>query len=503
MKAIKNIVAGLATVLALSSCGGDFLDTDYKRYLGQDEVGAIAADDPTAFLNGIWSWMVNYDPLDYGPDEGIDDTWGYMSILHVADLNSSDMLMSNIHWFNYDYQMDNRMSPWRRPLSHWTILYGMVDRANTLISLYPNGPQNDAEKVVAGQAKAVRGLAYLMLIQLFQNPIDADGNIAEDRAGVPIIYTAADGKTAAEMDEAKGRNTVKDVLAFIEKDLTDAVSYLTNADYARLSKNNIDANVANGLLARYYLLTQQWDKAASAANTARQGYKPMSLDALHDGFLDIKNAEWMWGFEHNAETTTLYASFFSHVSNLESGYAGLGFAPRCIDAMLYSQIPDDDERKTLFNGPDGDESQPTAAAQLPYANLKFGSDGELTEDYVYMRAAEMYLIEAEALVRQGDKAKAATVLGELMANRQPSWEKKSVTLNDILLQRRIELWGEGFAFFDLKRTNRGFVRNYEGTNHVAGAYTFDLEPQDPAWTYQIPDAEIQENTHISNKDQND
>ena len=95
------------------------------------------------------------------------------------------------------------------------------------------------------------------------------------------------------------------------------------------------------------------------------------------------------------------------------------------------------------------------------------------------------------------------VLGELMANRQPSWEKKSVTLNDILLQRRIELWGEGFAFFDLKRTNRGFVRNYEGTNHVAGAYTFDLEPQDPAWTYQIPDAEIQENTHISNKDQND
>ena len=499
MKAIKNIVAGLAAVLALSSCGGDYLDTDYKRYLGQDEAARIASEDPAAFLNGIWSWMVEWNP--YGGEA--DDEWGYMCILHVADLNSSDMLMSNIHWFNYDYEMDNRMSPWRRPRAHWTILYGMVDRANTLISLYPNGPQNESEKVVAGQAKAVRGLAYLMLIQLFQNPVDADGNIAGDRAGVPIIYTAADGKSAEEMEEAKGRNTVKDVLDFIEKDLTDAVDYLTDANYVRPTKNNIDANVANGLLARYYLLTQQWDKAATAANTARQGYEPMSTTALHDGFMDIYNAEWMWGFEHNAETTTVYASFFSHVSNLESGYAGAGYAPRCIDAMLYSQIPEDDERKTLFNGPDGDDSQPTTAAQGPYANLKFGSDGNFTEDYVYMRAAEMYLIEAEALVRQGDKAKAATVLGELMANRQPSWQKRTVALDDILLQRRIELWGEGFAYFDLKRLNRGFERDYQGTNHVPGTYTFNLEAQDPRWTYQIPDREIQENTHISKADQND
>lgn len=503
MKAIKNIVAGVATVLALSSCGGDFLDTDYKKYLGQDEVAAIAAEDPTAFLNGIWSWMVEYNPIGFASEDVTDDTWGYMSILHVADLNSSDMLMSQIDWFNWDYEMDYRMSPWRRPRAHWTILYGMVDKANTLISLYPNGPQNDSEKVVDGQAKAVRGLAYLMLIQLFQNPVDADGNIAEDRPGVPIIYTVADGKSNDEMEAAKGRNTVKDVLEFIEKDLTEAVEYLTDADYVRPSKNNIDARVANGLLARYYLLTQQWDKAASAANTARQGYEPMSAQTLHDGFMDIYNDEWMWGFEQNSETTTTYASFFSHVSNLEAGYAGLGYAPRCIDAKLYSLIPDDDERKTLFNGPEGDETQPTAGAQEPYASLKFGSDGEFTEDYVYMRAAEMYLIEAEAWVRQGDKAKAATVLGELMANRQPSWKKKSVTLDDILLQRRIELWGEGFAYFDLKRTNRGFERDYEGTNHLPGTFTFNLEPQDPRWTYQIPDTEIQENTHISNAEQND
>jgi len=498
MKSIKNIVAGVAAVLALSSCGTDYLDTDYTRYLGQDEVGEIAAEDPSVFLNGIWSWMVEWDPI----DAEAHDTWGYMSIMHATDLGSEDIALSAAHWFNFDYQMDNRLETYRRVRSHWTILYTMVDKANQLISLYPDGPQNESEKAIVGQAQAVRGLAYTVLIQLFQNPIGADGAIAGDRPGVPLIYTEADGKSSEEMEAAKGRNTVTAVLDQAQADLENAVKNLTEAGYKRPSKNYIDANVANGLLARFYLLTQQWDKAASAANTARKGYAPMSTTQLHDGFMDITNSEWMWGFDHNTETATSYASFFSHISSLESGYAGLGYSTRLIDARLYSQMADDDERKTLFNGPDGDDSQPTVGSQLPYANLKFGSDGQLTEDYVYMRAAEMYLIEAEAKVRQGDASGAATVLGELMKNRQPSWNKQTVSLDDVLLQRRIELWGEGFAGFDLRRLNKGFDRDYEGTNHLAG-FIIAVPAQDPKWVYQLPQREMQENTKISESEQND
>ena len=119
-----------------------------------------------------------------------------------------------------------------------------------------------------------------------------------------------------------------------------------------------------------------------------------------------------------------------------------------------------------------------------------------------MRAAEMYLIEAEALARQGKSSEAATVLGELMKNRQPSWKKQVVTVDDVLLQRRIELWGEGFAYYDLKRNNKGIDRDYEGTNHLAG-YELVVPAQDVLWTFQIPLGEIQENSHISEADQND
>ena len=497
MKSIKHIVAGVAAVLAMSSCGTDYLDTEYTRYLGQDEVGKIAAKDPTTFLNGIWSWMVEYNPTN--SSSGPHDTFGYMSIMHAEDLHSEDIALSAAHWFNYDYQMDNRMQDYRRVNSHWTILYTMIDKANQLISLYPEGPQTDVEKSIVGQAQAVRGLAYSLLIQMYANPIDANGAIAGDRPGVPLIYTTADGKSLEEIDAATGRNTVAAVLAQAQLDLENAVKNLKG--YKRPSKNFIDENVANGFLARLYLYTQQWDKAAAAAKAARAGYSPMTMAQLHDGFMDITNPEWMWGFDHNTETSTSYASFFSHVSNLESGYAGLGYSSRLIDARLYSQIPDDDERKTLFNGPDGDANQPTVGSQLPYANLKFGSDDQFTEDYVYMRAAEMYLIEAEALVRQSKGSEAATVLAELMKNRQPSWNRQTVSLDDVLLQRRIELWGEGFAGLDLKRLNKGFDRNYEGNNHLAG-FIIAVPAQDERWTYQLPQREIQENTHISESEQN-
>ena len=103
------------------------------------------------------------------------------------------------------------------------------------------------------------------------------------------------------------------------------------------------------------------------------------------------------------------------------------YCSKLIDARLYSQIADDDYRKTLFNGPEGDATQSTSGAQLPYANLKFGNTGDWCMHYIYMRAAEMVLIEAEALARQGKGAEAAAALGELMANRQPSWNQTSVT----------------------------------------------------------------------------
>ncbi|MBR0166888.1 MAG: RagB/SusD family nutrient uptake outer membrane protein [Prevotella sp.] len=492
MKVLKYMSMGLLA-LALGSCGSDYLDTEYTRHLDAERAGEAAGRNPDVFLNGMWSWQVEYTTNH--------DTFGLMSVLLAKEMMSEDIAIAAFHWFGYDYDFDNREYNYRRTKQDWELFYTDIAKANEIIGLYPEGGQTADEKGLLGQALAIRGMAYTYLPQIYQTYMNQDGSINREAPGVPILLTTAEGYTLDELDGLKGRNTVGAVLDQAEKDLTAAVQNLTESGYKRPTKNYVDLSVAQGLLARYYLLTQQWDKAASAANAARQGYTQRGNAELHDGFMSLSTNDVMWGFIHTPETETTYASYFSHISNLTPGYAGLGYSPKLIDARLYSQIADDDYRKSLFNDAEGDPTQDMPGAQLPYANLKFGNTGDWCMHYIFMRAAEMVLIEAEALVRQGKGAEAATVLGELMSNRQPSWSKSSVTLDDILLQRRIELWGEGFAYFDLKRNNLGIDRNYEGSNHLAG-YLHTIPAFDKRWTYQIPQGEMQENSHIQDSEQN-
>ena len=498
MKFTKYIAASMIAVASLTSCGESFLETEYTNYLDEEAAAEAAGKNPDVFLNGMWSWMVTYSQT----GSGSHDDFGYMGSLHATDMMCEDIVMASSHWFNYDHQLDNNQEAYRRVRCHWLNYYTMIAKANEIISLYPDGGDTVAKKGLLGQAKAIRGLAYLHLIQLYQFATAEDGTVNASAPGVPLIYTEADGYTAEEITAFTGRNTVGEVMAQIEKDLTSAVENL-EAGYKRPNKNYIDASVANGILARYYLLANKWQEAANAANKARQGYSlmPATSAGLYDGFVTVNNVEWMWGFAHTTETQTTYASFFSMISNIAPGYAGIGYAPRLIDARLYSMIPDTDYRKKWFNGPEGDASQPTAAAQMPYANVKFGHNSDWTENYMYMRAAEMILIEAEAYAHMGQEAQAATVLKELMDARVPGWNKNTVTVDDIHMQRRIELWGEGFAYYDLKRLNKGIDRTYEGNNYMAG-YDIAVPARDTRWYYQIPLAEIQENDLINEEDQN-
>lgn len=80
---------------------------------------------------------------------------------------------------------------------------------------------------------------------------------------------------------------------------------------------------------------------------------------------------------------------------------------------------------------------------------------------------------------------AANALAELMERRDPNWQAYYPTLEDIYLQRRLELIGEGHAYFDLKRLNKGIERNYEGNNHLDG-YDLNIAGDDSLWVYKIP-----------------
>ena len=434
------------------------------------------------------------------------DDYGIMSAFTNTEYMGGDIVLwGTQNWGLYDYMFDNREASNARPLQLWNTFYTLIDNSNEIIDLFSahKTPTDPLEMAALGQAYAVRAFSSIYLMLYFQDPCDKSGEFNSDAPGVPVIFTFRDLYSQADMNPHKGRNTLGFVADQAEIDINRALALLDG--YARPSKNMIDYQVAQGIAARLYLFTHQWQKAADAAKAARAGYSLMDKSRLYAGFMDIEEKEVIWGFNHTTETLTLYPSFFSHMSNDSYGYAGLNQMSKLVDVNLYNSISITDYRKAWFNDSYGDPSAAQTGATMPYASRKFGFDSQWLQDYIYMRSAEMYLTEAEAYARLGKTSKAQTVLAELMETRDPLWAK-AATLDEISLQRRVELWGEGFRYFDLKRTATGIVRDYEGSNHnyelMEG--TTNVPKHSKLWTFQIPKEAFEKNhPFLTYEDQNE
>lgn len=94
------------------------------------------------------------------------------------------------------------------------------------------------------------------------------------------------------------------------------------------------------------------------------------------------------------------------------------------------------------------------------------------------RSSEMYLIEAEANchLTPSKEAEARQLLKELIrdSGRDPQYtcdKSGQALLDEIKFYRRIELWGEGFSWFDFKQRKDTIVRHTfeDGGNYMTNA----------------------------------
>ncbi len=479
MKAIYKLLIIPGFALAVTTSCGD-LDQESKSSVTQSQLDELAMTNPSAIVTvtdaivqGMYGHTSAY--------QGNHDIFGITSIGLAADLSTEDMVQYASHFFYFDYDIDNRNATYRRTNSTWEFCYTMVQLANQVIVQIPQTDTPDVLKPNLGQALAGRAFAMHIAIQRFQQTYQ--GN--EELPGVPVILTSQD-----DAPTVASRGTVQSVYDRILKDYTMALSMLEG--YERTVKGAFDTSIVQGLLARVYMTMGNYTEAAKMAKAARAGYTLMTAEeAASSGYNDISNAEWMWGFDVTSENTTAFASLQSHMATYSAGYAGIGIY-KIIDKRLSEQMSATDVRRGLYNI-DGQ------SADFPFGtNFKIGSAPNWLNDLCYMRASEMVLIEAEALAHQNKGAEAATVLMELMVNRDPAYSKSTVTVEDVFLQKRLELWGEGQIFFDYLRLKKGVNRAYEGNNHTIPKV---LEAGAKNFYCQIPDAEIASNPELAN-DQN-
>lgn len=497
MKNLKYLSFALLGLWSLTSCESD-LTTAPTDQANSEEVFKTAESAETV-INGTWA-KFNNDGTTYA-------NIGYSTVLRASDAMGSDVaILRNKYGFSSAYDFTEMVNTTAgRPLFIWTMLYSTINNMNNVIARI-DGTVGSQEKKdqVKGQAKALRAFCYLNIASFYQFSY-----LKDKTALTAPIYT----EPSTISTPGRKKASLEEIYTLIKSDLTDADHLLKN--YSRNNKDKINRNVVNGLLARTYLNTGEWSKAADAARTARQGFSFMAPEKYKEGFNDIENAEWIWGHRQTQEQSDAsYAFHYLDVSSSGSFYYSFMADPYFKDLFDANDI-----RTQLFSW----DGQKGREGLLRYAKFKFKPN--LIADIVYMRAAEMYLIEGEAEARNGNISQAVTALNQLKTARKANIYAGPLAQNEvvkaILIERRKELFGEGFSLSDIIRTQgsverkpyvddqgkpikvqvitpEGTVKTVDGRGHSVFAFPNQsaFAPNSNYYLFSIPQREAENNPNL-------
>ncbi|MFP3590561.1 RagB/SusD family nutrient uptake outer membrane protein [Chryseobacterium sp. SIMBA_038] len=383
------------------------------------------------------------------------------------------------------------INPIIMPLSYWKDYYQGIAKANLLFERIPNADMNDqTRKRFIAEAKVLRSLYYFELLRMFKNiplilkPIKYD----DDYYNIPQAKPA-------------------DVYAQIESDILSAINDLPATTSTASEKGRITQGTAHAILGKIYLYDKKNTDAAAQfemvngtpGGTSQYGYKLVAnfadlwkvnnkfttesiLEVMHT---DKSNAEWdFWGTgkdEGNSINQMIAIISYGRVTTTPNNdapdiYKGWGFNPATDDLFNFMQ-GDPRLDATIFNAKKFvTENKITYSSGfrdtgyflnkfLPRNADKSGLPGatELNfhQNYMAIRLADTYLMEAEALGGSGSRAQALLDAVRARVGLAPV----TVSMQAIKDERRRELAGEGHRWFDLVRWgdapaklgSRGFV----------------------------------------------
>lgn len=521
MKKLNIALVALFACGCLTSCIEEIKPQNSTVTIDQAGNAPGAFDN---FVNGLTNNLVGsfiYSGSDYSPYDH-----GYPAFYMIRDVMGNDMVIDSSDdwfetWYTSHYALGPQYAICQLPLTYF---FGWIKDCNGVISMAGDNP-DDLHKHGAGIAYCMRALFYLDAVQMWgTKPYAAD----PDALTVPLRSDKNSNETQVP------RMTNKEAFAFILSDLDKAAEYLE--DYQREDVYTPNIDVVNGLKARVYLLMEDWANAEKYAKLAQKGYTMMTSEqylSRTDGF-NTPNSSWMMGVTYKSSDDNITkndgdGSWGTHMI-VEVQPSGMGYAanygsPKRIDAHLFSTIPATDIRKQCFIDPEVDAildeegedaaiealsaysdvpdqlletGYSTKAGCLGCLELKFRpKNGEHNDQYAawtvavpMMRVEEMKLIEIEAAGMQ-DEGRGKQLLEAFAKQRDPQFEygkhgsesyynnSTGAFRNEVWWQRRVELWGEGFATYDIKRLQKGIIRSYAGTNHVTD-YRWNMQTV-PQW----------------------
>lgn len=434
---------------------GQTLESNYYSNPAEAFTGLVAAYDPlvteTGGLDNTYSGPLG--PLNSASDD-----------CYAGGGGNSDVPQ----WQNWNnYSLTSASGPQG---GFWGNNFKGVSRSNIILSKLPNVPGlSDADKKrYTAEAKFLRGHYYFDLVRLFKN--------------VPLFTTPLDPNEVYNQPQA----TSEAVYAQIEADLNAAIADLP-ATVPASENGRATKPAAIALLGKVLLFEKKW--AAAAAQLALVNGTPGASGPFGHKLLtnfgaifspDNKfNSESIFEIVHTGTQSYSWNNWNQFKSNVYvqmvgarsyNGpiyWGGWGFNP--ITETLVTAMKSDPRYGYTIVNMDSLAKATKSNYEASYQGtgyhiqkfaplLKYKAATGTTElnfpnDYIEIRLADSYLMEAEALIQaNGDAGRAAALLNAVRA--RVGLAAVTATLDNIYNERRLELATEGHRWFDLVRTGK-------------------------------------------------
>ncbi|MBA3647436.1 MAG: RagB/SusD family nutrient uptake outer membrane protein [Chitinophagales bacterium] len=336
--------------------------------------------------------------------------------------------------------------------AYWEDAYITINICNNILSALSVVTEEDRPRI-EGEAKFLRAYIYFDLTRFFGQQYET--GLTNDQLAVPLVLQPT---VSATDNIGVSRNTVEECYAQVIADLNDAESLLpeTNGIYA-------NKYAAAAILSRVYLQKADYTNARDAADRViSSGHFALVSNYADEFATDDNTTEDIFAIQLSAQDgSNALNEFFS-----TNQYGGRGDIQ--ITTAFYNLYSADDERRSLYYKLAG-----------KYRTAKFNNQfGNIS----LIRLAEMYLVRSECNERLSTATGAAPVDDyNVVHTRAGLAPAISVTLDDILFERSLELAHEGFKLFEVKRLHQN-----------VGAMPYN----DPKLVFPIPEREIEVNPNL-------
>lgn len=429
MKHIKISLTLLLGVVAVS-CQKDFLEpvptsgiTTANYYTTADEV-------ETAVIN-------MYDGIQGVNSTDTDDNHGIQYEFYLTEMRSDNTRTKSQEGEAAQFESYNVVATNGIVSNYYASFYNVIFRANIVLNSLDVVEDPKTSAKFEAEAKFVRAYAYFNLVRLFGD--------------IPLVDRVI---APSETDIQFTRVPTASIYELIESDLTTAVAGLDNTYKTRASKA-----AAQALLAKVYLTEGNYLPAQNLCEDIIKTGAFGLVDNFNDVFYSELNKEIIFAIGYVASPSSDSQNFSSEWMNGVGRSSGVNYVTN--DAVLALNDFGGDRTQYSYRIDPFQTTQNQVAKYFPNgdsggANGKtFASDPTTAgNDWIVLRYADVLLMHVEAIMAGANETSNGAALASFQRVRNRAGlttPVNSVTKDELLLERRVELAFENHRLFDLIR----------------------------------------------------